>query len=109
MSLMTIFALGGTGINIAKDFKLDAKTNPAIGAIILTAGPIAGSLGQLMPDGTQVRFSLTDPTGNRQWLSGETQNGYAQIEIRLLALTVGNYTAEAIIGSRTESIAFNAH
>ncbi len=98
-----------TDINIAQNFKLEAKTDPSIGAIVLTAGPIAGSLGQLMPDGTQVRFSLTDPTGNRQWLSGETKNGYAQIEIRLLTLTAGNYTAEAIIGSKIETIAFNAH
>lgn len=104
-----ILVISFTDSGIAKGFKLQAVTKPADGAIILTAGPIAGSIGQLMPDGTQVRFSLTDPFGNRQWLVGQTISGYAEVEIRLLSLTVGNYVAEAIIGSESQTLAFNVH
>lgn len=93
--------------NIARDFRLSASTDAALGAIILTAGPIAGTLGQLMPDGTQVNFSLTDPAGNRQWLVAETQNGYAEIDVRLLTLRAGIYTIEASIGSQRETLAFS--
>ena len=98
-----------TDQNVAKDFQLVTKTDATIGAIILTAGPVSGTLGQLMPDGTQVHFSLTDPVGNRQLLMAETKNGYAEVEIRLLALRAGNYTAEASIGSKNEKVAFNVH
>lgn len=104
-----ILTIQFTDQNVAEDFQLQAKTDATIEAIILTAGPVTGILGQLTPDGTQVDFSLTDPAGNRQLLMAQTLNGYAEVEIRLLTLRAGIYTAEASIGTKNEKITFNVH
>ena len=67
--------------------------------LILRAGPLLGALAQYAPDGTPVEFRLTDPTGNREVVSGVTQNGFAQVELRPSALRVGSYTVDVRAGA----------
>jgi hypothetical protein len=68
-------------------------------SIQLSFGPVTGALGQLMPDGTPVRFSVTDPSGNRQWIESILEQGVATVDLRMISLRTGSYTVEAYSGA----------
>ena len=73
--------------------------NAADHSLRLKAGPIIGMLKQYVPDGTPVQFSLTDPTGFKQWLTATTEQGYATAEVRMPELPIGSYHVEVLAGS----------
>lgn len=79
-------------------FTLTATVDAANRAIILATGPLLGAQRQFIPDGTPVRFQVTDSKGNRQWVDTIAAEGRARAEIRLAALPPGPYIAEATVG-----------
>jgi hypothetical protein len=86
-------------------FPLRVKVS-GVEAIILDAGPILGPLGQHIPDGTLVRFSLTDEAGQQHWLTALSQQGRAVVEVRLASLALGRYRIEALVGTGRATAGF---
>jgi hypothetical protein len=88
-------------------FPLTANLDPTNGAVMLEAGPILGPLQQYVPDGTPVLFAVTNPAGQQQWLQAIAESGRAGVELRLVDLKPGTYTAEALAGSGRGSTTFD--
>lgn len=65
----------------------------------LTAGPLLGPIGQFIPDGTEVRFTLTDPDGVPLELAAVAEFGYARLSLPLADLMDGEYWAAATVGT----------
>lgn len=66
-------------------------------ALRLEAGPLLGSLGQYVPDGTEVTFTIQSDSG--AWVqTAVAESGYAALELRLAELEHGRYTVEAHTG-----------
>ena len=93
----------GPAIN---SFPVEARIDAAGQAIDLQAGPMLGALQQFIPDGTMVEFWLTDATGQRMRIEAASKSGYAQAVVRLAALPLGTYTAEASAGSGHGKVTF---
>lgn len=92
---------------IAEGFNLRAIVLPEESAILLVTSPIQDQRGQLVRDGTLVDFTLRDSRGRLQQLQGVTTGGRATVEIRMLTLQVGDYTASAVIGDAAASTTFS--
>ncbi len=66
-----------------------------------------GPLAQYIPDGTQVRFEITDPGGQTRILTDQSDAGYAEVELRLATLLPGSYSVVASVGSGSGSAQFS--
>jgi hypothetical protein len=82
---------------------LSVHRNEPAGALRLTAGPLTGALGQHIPDGTSIQFTLYGDDDQRS-ASAPTEGGYAQTDIRLAGLPAGSYTIAAEVGGTRSSI-----
>ena len=69
-------------------------------AYLLRAGPILGSLGQYIPDGTPIRFIVVSANGQQQELDSISDAGYASVELLSAQFPVGNYTVHIFVGSQ---------
>lgn len=66
---------------------------------IVQAGPLLGSLGQYIPDGTPVRFIITNISGQTQELDGVSDAGYAHVALYSAQFPNGTYRVQVIAGS----------
>lgn len=87
-------------------FPVKVQVLAADRALQVTAGPVLGPLAQYVPDGTTVLFHITDASAISQWVSTTTSNGFATVEVRLAALTAGQYAIDAMAGSGKGSATF---
>ena len=69
------------------------------GTLFLSAGPLLGPIGQFIPDGTAVRFTLTDPDSVPQDIPAVAEYGYARISLGLGEMAGGEYRVEAAVGT----------
>lgn len=76
------------------------------------AGPLLGELGQFIPDGAEVTFTITNPAGQTTTIIALTEYGYAQILLRRSELLAGDYqllvTAGTGQGATTVPVATGA-
>jgi hypothetical protein len=75
-------------------------------ASLLIAGPLLGTLGQYIPDGSPVRFLITPAHGQSQELDTVSDAGYAQVEMLLAQFPAGLYSIRVVVGSGTAQITF---
>ena len=68
-------------------------------ALLLTAGPLVGPIGQFIPDGTAVRFTLTDPDGAPLEAEAVAEYGYARLRLPRSGLFPGEYRVQAAVGT----------
>jgi hypothetical protein len=90
----------------ASTFPLVLQKDVVNDAYILQAGPMLGSLGQYIPDGTPVRFVITDAHGQVQELDGAAIAGYASVELLSAQFPKGTYRARALAGSGQATLTF---
>ncbi len=81
------------------------KTTTA-GIYTIDAGPLLGALGQYIPDGTPVTFTLTNTMGKNAQMIAVSESGHATIELRTATFSVGMYTVMVTAGSGHASLAF---
>lgn len=74
--------------------------------IQVIAGPLLGELGQFIPDGTEVTFTITDPHGQSEAVIAPSDYGYAQILLRRLTLVDGDYHVTVTAGVGQGAITF---
>lgn len=99
--------------------QLDFAPGPAIGAIpaeiaieqeagalLLTVGPIVGSLNQFVADGTLVEFEITGPDGRIQTETAVTDAGFASLSLRLAQLAAGRHQVSINAGAGTGTAVF---
>jgi hypothetical protein len=79
-------------------FALVAHVDVDRRVISFTAGPMLGGLSQHTPDGTSVRFCLTDTDQRRVCHHAVSEDGYAVLELRLAELAPGDYQVQASTG-----------
>ncbi|MBP1464903.1 hypothetical protein EYB53_004190 [Candidatus Chloroploca sp. M-50] len=89
---------------IAVRASVDQKT----GIVTLEAGPLLGNLGQLVPEGTEVRFTLAGPEGWTQTFTAATEDGWARLELWLADLVPGSYQVEVTVGANVGETQFTA-
>ncbi|NCC31632.1 MAG: hypothetical protein EOM24_06335 [Chloroflexia bacterium] len=89
---------------IAVQARVDQKT----GIVTLEAGPLLGNLGQLVPEGTEVRFTLAGPEGWTQTFTAATEDGWARLELWLADLVPGSYQVEVTVGAGVGATQFTA-
>ncbi len=87
-------------------FPVVATVDAENGAVRVTAGPLLAQLGQYVPDGTPVRFSVVGGGGQKQELAGVSKDGYSTVELRLAMLPRDTYTITASTGSGQGSTTF---
>ena len=80
--------------------------NVAEDELFLSAGPLVAALNQLVPDGTDVTFSLTGPNGFKAEHTAQSDFGYVVTPIRRAGLPSGQYRLEATAGSGSGEIGF---
>lgn len=68
------------------------------GAMTLTAGPLLGTRGQHLPDGTPIQFELLKDGDLLIQTEVDSEDGLAIFAIRKAELTSGRYTAVATVG-----------
>jgi hypothetical protein len=76
-----------------------AQVNARDGFVTLTAGPLLAALGQFVPDGTSVQFTLVGPDGAQQQLTALSETGRASLELRLSELPPGSYSVAVSAGA----------
>lgn len=69
--------------------------------LVIRGGPLLGPIGQFIPDGTPVRFTITDPDGMPLEREAVAEFGYAQLALRRGELMLGEYRVEAAVGTGT--------
>jgi hypothetical protein len=74
--------------------------------INLIAGPLVGSLGQFIPDGAAVTFTITAPDGTVQTVVAPADYGYARILLRQLTLLPGVYQVTVNAGTGQGTVTF---
>lgn len=67
-------------------------------SIEIIAGPILGPLNQYIPDGSEVRFVLTDEMGHTQSFIQVSDFGYSRLVIRNWALESDKYAVHVSVG-----------
>ena len=82
------------------------QTLPDRHAIQFRAGPLLGPQNQYIPDGSEVTFRVTGPAGVAAVLRAVAERGYAEAELRLVALAVGSYSVETTAGAGRGSAYF---
>lgn len=70
------------------------------------AGPLVGDLGQFIPDGADVTFTITAPDGQVEEVIAPADYGYAQLLLRRGALVDGEYQITVTAGTGQGAIAF---
>jgi hypothetical protein len=70
------------------------------------AGPLVGDLGQFIPDGADVTFTITAPDGQVEEVIAPADYGYAQFLLRRGALVDGEYQITVTAGTGQGAIAF---
>lgn len=70
------------------------------------AGPLVGDLGQFIPDGADVTFTITAPDGLLEEVIAPADYGYAQILLRRAALVDGDYQITVTAGTGQGAITF---
>lgn len=70
------------------------------------AGPLVGDLGQFIPDGAAVTFTITAPDGQTATVIAAADYGYAQIFLRRGALVDGEYRVHVTAGIGQGAIIF---
>ncbi len=81
-------------------FAIAAQKDVKGNAYLLRAGPILGSLGQYIPDGTPIRFIVVNANGQQQELDSISDAGYANVELLSAQFPVGKYTVHIFVGSQ---------
>jgi hypothetical protein len=86
-----------TGVALADDeIPLSASFN--VEGLILRLGPLAGSLGQFIPDGTPVEVVVLGPD-DYQWQEAiPADRGYITAEVRQSSLLSGQYSVLVRLG-----------
>jgi len=67
--------------------------------ILVTAGPLVGQLGQFIPDGAAVTFTITAPDGTVETVVVPADYGYTQLLLRQPALLAGRYQIAVAAGT----------
>jgi hypothetical protein len=78
---------------------VSAEIDPAKHKLRVTAGPIAGALGQLVPDGTVVEMTITDAAGATHLSSAQTELGMIDTLIELHGLAPGPAQLALVVGA----------
>lgn len=81
-------------------------TQKAATGMTLIAGPLVGQLGQFVPDGTAVTFTITAPDGNTETVVAPADYGYARILLRQLTLLAGTYQVAVTAGTGQGTVTF---
>gem|GEM_PF-697242 len=93
-----------TAVEMVKPFELTATHQDD--AVVLTVGPVIGSLGQLVADETPVTFVITDRYGQQQILVALTHYGLASLTLYAGEKPPGIYQAEATVAGITAARSF---
>ncbi len=102
----------------SQPLQLDFTPGPAVQQILVTtqktanglvvqAGPLVGQLGQFIPNGAAVTFTLTAPDGTVETFSAAADYGYAQIMLRQSSLLAGRYQVAVTAGTGQGTLAFD--
>lgn len=67
--------------------------------LVIRGGPLLGPIGQFIPDGTPVGFTITDPDGMPSEWDAVAEFGYAQLALRRSELMPGEYRVQAAVGT----------
>lgn len=78
---------------------VSAEVDPAKHKLRVTAGPIAGALGQLVPDGAVVEMTITDAAGATLVSSAQTELGMIDALIELHGLAPGPAQLAIVAGA----------
>lgn len=81
-------------------------TNKVAAGMQVIAGPLVGDLGQFVPDGADVTFTITAPNGQTETVIVPADYGYAQILLRRSALIDGEYQVAVTAGTGQGVITF---
>ena len=83
-------------------------TQKAATGMTLIAGPLVGQLGQFVPDGTAVTFTITAPDGSTETVVAPADYGYARILLRQVTLPAGAYQVVVTSGTGQGTVTFLA-
>ncbi|NWJ98785.1 MAG: hypothetical protein HXX20_23835, partial [Chloroflexi bacterium] len=86
---------------------ITVQKNQTTRTLVLEAGPLLGSLGQFVPDGTPVLFRLSNASGQPLLFTATSLNGRASVEVRLAILLPGSYKLEVQAGAGHGSATVN--
>lgn len=75
-------------------------------SIMIVAGPLIGQLNQFIPDGTEVRFTITGPDGHPESNSAPADYGYASLHLHRTGLVAGTYTVAVVVGTGSGQTTF---
>lgn len=81
-------------------------TQTVAAGIALSAGPLVGQLGQFIPDGTDVTFTITAPDRGVQTVVAPADYGYARLLLRQLTLLAGRYEVTVTAGTGQGVVTF---
>lgn len=107
-----VYQVRGTAFGMQTEpFEIEFLAGPALGNIdvdifvdqmagdlVVTAGPIIGSLNQFVADGTDVYFTFTDGNGNSWTEMGFAEAGYSELRVRLVKLERSDYEVDVSVG-----------
>ena len=79
------------------DFQVEARVQPD--EIALVAGPLVGALGQFVPDGTVVTFTVTGAETPPRMETAPADGGYATAVLRTAGLEPGAYDVLVTAGT----------
>ncbi|MCB0156486.1 MAG: hypothetical protein KDD83_00010 [Caldilineaceae bacterium] len=79
------------------DFQVEARVQPD--EIALVAGPLVGALGQFVPDGTVVTFTVTGAETPPRTVTAPADGGYATAVLRTAGLEPGAYDVLVTAGT----------
>ena len=79
----------------------------AANGVVLRAGPLVGQLGQFIPNGAAVTFTLTAPDGHIETFHAPADYGYAEITLRQRSLAAGVYQVTVTAGTGRGAVAFD--
>lgn len=81
-------------------------TQKSATGMTLSAGPLVGQLGQFVPDGTTVTFTITAPDGTTETVVAPADYGYARILLRQVTLLAGTYAVTVTSGTGQGHVMF---
>ena len=90
-------------------FPISVQKDTLNKAYVLEAGPLLGSLGQYIPDGTAVHFFIKNARGQMQQLDGASDAGYASVELPIAQFPAGAYSTRVTAGFGQAVLLFTLH
>ena len=87
-------------------FRVAATVDPDDGNVRLATSTLLGALGQFVPDGTLVRFTLRGADGDEREVTAEAEHGRAAATVRLADLRSRTYAVEVGVGSARAETTF---